>query len=180
MDEALRLFRTLLSLSCFREARIVLLFTKLDLFMKKIKRKPLSGLFPEYTGQDGDPSAALKFITHEFLSCSPDYNTTIEVVYLDTTNTAQVLSFLEDLEEKITEDLRHTAGVQYNTPVISDFGKPIQCQKWRERWLSTEPNPPLKANVQWARNHHRSGAPRRAYRIGSMVTMHRAHTRPIP
>ncbi len=111
MDEALRLFRTLLSLSYFREARIVLLLTKLDLFENNFKRKPRSVLCPEDTERDGDASALLMFITLEFLACNPYYNKKIELGYFDTTDTAHVLNFLEDLEGKITDDLRRAAGV---------------------------------------------------------------------
>jgi hypothetical protein len=111
MDEALRLFRTVPNSKYFEKSRIVLLFTKLDLFMDKIKRKPLSDLFPEYDGPHGDAGAALSFITHKFLSLNPNPKKKTEVEYLDTRDTGQVRHFLKGLERKITEDLRHTAAV---------------------------------------------------------------------
>ncbi len=111
MQEALSLFRSILGLSWFKRIQITLLFTKLDLFKEKIKRKALSDLFPEYTGPNGDASAALAFITHKFLSLNQDANRKLEARYVDTRDTERVRVFLEDLERRILEDKRHVWGI---------------------------------------------------------------------
>ncbi len=51
MDEALRLFNSILNNKWFLETSVVLFLNKKDLFQEKIKEKPLSECFPDYRGE---------------------------------------------------------------------------------------------------------------------------------
>ena len=50
MDEALRLFNSILNNKWFMETSMILFLNKKDLFLEKIKEKPLSQVFPDYQG----------------------------------------------------------------------------------------------------------------------------------
>lgn len=107
MREAVRLFESILKLPNFDDCPVFLLFTKLDLFKEKIKRKPLSDLFPEFTGPKGDRSAALQFLTDKFLSLNSKAKRKIEVHSLDTTDKEQARMFLQILTKTAMADQGH-------------------------------------------------------------------------
>lgn len=50
MDEALRLFNSILNNKWFMETSMILFLNKKDLFLEKIKEKPLTQVFPDYQG----------------------------------------------------------------------------------------------------------------------------------
>ena len=51
MDEALRLFNSILNNKWFLDTSVILFLNKKDLFQEKIKEKPLSECFPDYRGE---------------------------------------------------------------------------------------------------------------------------------
>ncbi len=51
MDEALRLFGSILNNKWFLDTSIILFLNKKDLFEQKLKERPLSIAYPEYTGK---------------------------------------------------------------------------------------------------------------------------------
>lgn len=51
MDEALRLFNSILNNKWFLDTSVILFLNKKDLFQDKIKEKPLSECFPDYRGK---------------------------------------------------------------------------------------------------------------------------------
>ena len=50
MDEALRLFNSILNNKWFMETSMILFLNKKDLFLEKIQEKPLTHVFPDYKG----------------------------------------------------------------------------------------------------------------------------------
>ena len=110
MQEALLLFESLLSSIYYKYSRIILLFTKLDLFEEKIKQKPLADYFPDFAGPINNSSAALSFLTDKFVSLNQQCDRTVEVHYIDTTNEDQVRIFLKGLEKTVLEGKGHVWG----------------------------------------------------------------------
>ena len=68
------MFESVLALSWFKQSAITLLLTKLDLFEKKIKEKPIREYFPDYTGRSDDSAAGLRFFVDKFLSLDRSKN----------------------------------------------------------------------------------------------------------
>lgn len=52
MEEALRLFNSILNNKWFLETSVILFLNKKDLFEEKLRGKPLSHCFPDYTGKN--------------------------------------------------------------------------------------------------------------------------------
>ena len=51
MDEALRLFNSILNNKWFLETSVILFLNKKDLFEQKIREKPLPDIFPDFRGK---------------------------------------------------------------------------------------------------------------------------------
>ena len=51
MEEALRLFNSILNNKWFLETSVILFLNKKDLFEEKLRGKPLSHCFPDYMGK---------------------------------------------------------------------------------------------------------------------------------
>ena len=58
MDEALRLFNSILNNKWFLDTSVILFLNKKDLFQEKIKERPLTDCFPDYRGSS--------FYTHQY------------------------------------------------------------------------------------------------------------------
>ncbi|CAM9157590.1 unnamed protein product [Chrysoparadoxa australica] len=66
MHESLDLLSQVVQNLLPRGTPIFVLLSKLDLFLEYIKAVPLSSCFPDYTGPEGDPDAALDFIKAKY------------------------------------------------------------------------------------------------------------------
>jgi guanine nucleotide-binding protein G(i) subunit alpha len=66
MEESLRVFSEITSSQWFRNTAFILFLNKSDLFAEKIKRKPLSDIFPDYKGGD-DFAKALEFVRQKYI-----------------------------------------------------------------------------------------------------------------
>jgi guanine nucleotide-binding protein G(o) subunit alpha len=107
MDEALRLFNSILNNKWFMETSMILFLNKKDLFLEKIKEKPLSQVFPDYQGrntyQDG-----INYLRERFVSLNQ--NPAKKTVYThvtcatDTNNIQFVFESVTDII--ISEHLR--------------------------------------------------------------------------
>ena len=51
MDEALRLFGSILNNKWFLDTSVILFLNKKDLFEQKLRERPLSSAYPEYRGE---------------------------------------------------------------------------------------------------------------------------------
>lgn len=65
MTESIKLFGEVTSSTWFQKTNFILFLNKMDLFKEKIKKKPLTVLFPEYKGGD-NYEEAVKFIEQKF------------------------------------------------------------------------------------------------------------------
>jgi guanine nucleotide-binding protein G(o) subunit alpha len=107
MDEALRLFNSILNNRWFLDTSVILFLNKKDLFQEKVKEKPLSDCFQDYTGrntyQDG-----VNFIRQKFVSMNRNPNRKTVYTHVtcatDTTNIQYV--FQSCTEIIISEHLR--------------------------------------------------------------------------
>lgn len=107
MDEALRLFNSILNNKWFMETSMILFLNKKDLFLEKIKEKPLTQVFPDYQGrntyQDG-----INYLRDRFVSLNQ--NPAKKTVYThvtcatDTNNIQFVFESVTDII--ISEHLR--------------------------------------------------------------------------
>ena len=82
-----------------RGATTILLFTHLDLFEAKMRKKIFKDNFPEYRGRQDDSIAARKFITQKFHNVRNGM-TIAETLFTNATDTKEfpaVLSKIEDL-----------------------------------------------------------------------------------
>lgn len=50
MEESIRVFSEITSSQWFKNTTFILFLNKMDLFAEKLKKKPLSNYFPDYTG----------------------------------------------------------------------------------------------------------------------------------
>jgi len=65
LDDALNLFKEIISMEWFQNTAIILFLNKIDIFQQKIKVFELSDHFPDYHGRT--PEDASKFIKNKFL-----------------------------------------------------------------------------------------------------------------
>ena len=75
MDEALRLFNSILNNKWFLDTSVILFLNKKDLFQEKIMERPLADCFPDFRGELQPPhslslSLSLSFITLPFYRSS--------------------------------------------------------------------------------------------------------------
>ena len=100
-QEALLLFESILYLSWFKRASIILLFTNLDIFEEKTKIRPISDYFPDYDGTDDDSDAALEFPASRFLRLAQKGDKRVEIRFIETTHAKQFQIFLRSVEETV-------------------------------------------------------------------------------
>ncbi|MCJ1403255.1 guanine nucleotide-binding protein subunit alpha [Xylographa trunciseda] len=80
VQEALRLFDSIVNSRWFKKTAFALLFTKYDKLAVKLKASPLKYYFPDFKGRD-DLEEATAYITNRFVSLSRHDDRTIEVFY---------------------------------------------------------------------------------------------------
>lgn len=83
-------------------ASVHLLFTKWDVFEDKIKRRPISDCFPDYTG-GGDPQMGLEYFTSKFAQRNRS-GKKISAHHADATDYQQMEAVLCTLEEAAQSD----------------------------------------------------------------------------
>jgi len=109
MDEALRLFNSILNNKWFLETSVILFLNKKDLFEQKIKEKPLPDIFPDFRGQNTYQDG-VNFLRDKFvrLNRNPGRKTVYTHVTCatDTNNIQFVFESVTDII--IAEHLRET------------------------------------------------------------------------
>ncbi|XP_064393535.1 guanine nucleotide-binding protein G(o) subunit alpha-like [Halichondria panicea] len=109
MEEALRLFNSILNNKWFLDTSVILFLNKKDLFERKIKERPLRDFFPDYRGQNSFQDG-VRFICDKFVRLNK--NPTRKTVYThvtcatDTSNVQFVFEAVTDII--IAEHLRET------------------------------------------------------------------------
>lgn len=108
MKESLALFEEVSNVLWFKTTPFVLFLNKTDLFREKIKRKPLTICFNDYTGPAADYDAGLEFIQKKFVGS----NTSPHDIYVhqtcatNTDNVRVVFKAVRDtLKKKILGEL---------------------------------------------------------------------------
>jgi len=126
MKEALELFHDLYNAHCFGNTHFIVVFTKLDLFTKKLARSPIQNYFPDYTGGP-DVRQAAQFFVKKFRDIaearSPSGWETIIPVLADLTTGAGTGPFWKvfDSAMKRRDDL-HLAADLFAITVLSCDG----------------------------------------------------------
>ena len=79
-----------MGLTWFKRSRIILMFTKLDLFKEKIHQSSIKEYWPDYTGQDDDWEAAKEFFVDMFVSMERCKDRDIHVFCTNATDTDDI------------------------------------------------------------------------------------------
>ena len=94
-----------MSLTWFRHSAIILLFTKLDLFVKKVKEKSIKDYSPDYTGPSSESYAGLEFFEDKLLSLNQMPDRSIETFCADITDTESFKPVLQSIMERSEQAL---------------------------------------------------------------------------
>lgn len=92
MEEALAIFESLVnSEKWWKESKIILCFTRYDIFEEKIKsgRRPLAGWFPGYMGPLTDVDACREYITTRFTDLIRNRNG-MDILYVNMIDSGHV------------------------------------------------------------------------------------------
>lgn len=98
MQEALKLFASIANSKSFTQSKMLLCFTKMDVFESKISTggSPINDYFPEYEGLPTDVAAARDFITAIFTDLLENPRE-LSIYYIDATNTDNVRTVLANI-----------------------------------------------------------------------------------
>ena len=96
--ESLLLFESDCLHTNFKGATIILLFTHLDLFEAKIRKKLFKDHFPDYTGKQDDSIAAMKFVAQKFRDVRNGM-TISKIFFANATHTKEFLAVLSEIEK---------------------------------------------------------------------------------
>ena len=82
----------------FKGATIILLFTHLDLFEAKIRKKLFKDHFPDYTGKQDDSIAAMEFVAQNFRDVRNGM-TISKIFFANATHTKEFPAVLSQIEK---------------------------------------------------------------------------------
>ncbi len=108
LDEALKLFESLLGLSCFKRFPIFLILNKMDLLLEQIKPYPITKYWPEYEGSLKDSENIITFIKNKFLEQADMAGRSIKVYPCNLTDIDSARIILDDLRIQPWERYRQT------------------------------------------------------------------------
>ena len=108
LDEALKLFESLLSLTWFKRSPIFLILSKMDLLREKIKAYPITKHWPEYEGSLDDFENVITFIKNKFLELADMAGRSVKVYPCDLTDIDSVRIILDDLKIEHWERYRQS------------------------------------------------------------------------
>jgi GTPase SAR1 family protein len=100
LKESIDQFDENINKTIFRNLPVLLVLNKYDLFVKKLKKKPLSTLFEDYDGED-DPEKAISFIEKKFRLKNSYNDQRIKTIVMSATNREDITT----LFEKVCKDL---------------------------------------------------------------------------
>ena len=95
----LTLFDSIVNSRWFVGTKILLLFTKVDLFEAKLPTSPMTTYFPDYRGSSFDE--AKDYVRERFVSLNHNESKNIDVHFLCQWNQAQMRSFLDEIEDEV-------------------------------------------------------------------------------
>lgn len=108
LEEALLLFKSLLSMTWFKRSPIFLVLNKLDLLLEKIDSHPITEYWPEYEGSHNDSNSILTFIKNKFLELADVAGRSIKVYPCNLTDIDSARIILDDLNNQPWERYHQT------------------------------------------------------------------------
>ena len=108
LEEALRLFESLLSITWFKRSAIFLILNKLDLLLEKIDSDSIRDYWPEYEGPHNDSNSILTFIKNKFLELADVAGRSVKVYPCNLTDIDSARIILDDLKNQPWERYRQT------------------------------------------------------------------------
>ncbi|KAG5190743.1 GPA4, alpha subunit of a heterotrimeric G protein [Tribonema minus] len=114
MQESIKLFRQVVGNPIFKTTPVFVFLNKRDLFEQMIRKTSLRACFPEYSGPDKDPQAAIAYVENVFRSIMgevcPGKQLYLQVV------TARVRPDMQEAWTEVKDTLRGLYGPQGSTP----------------------------------------------------------------
>ena len=100
LQDALRLFESLLSITWFKRSAIFLILSKLDLLLEKLDSDPIKDYWPEYEGSHNDSNSILTFIKNKFLELADVAGRSVKVYVCNLTDIDSARIVLDDLKNQ--------------------------------------------------------------------------------
>lgn len=108
LEEALMLFKSLLSMTWFKRSPIFLILNKMDLLREKIGSNPITKSWPEYEGSLNDSNNIVTFIKNKFLELADMAGRSVKVYPCDLTDIDSARVILDDLKNHPWERYHQT------------------------------------------------------------------------
>ncbi|KAJ5073802.1 gtp-binding protein alpha subunit [Anaeramoeba ignava] len=85
MQESIELFDEIINYQWFSETPFILVFTKLDLFLKNLEKNNFHHYFPDYNGKKGknEPNEIKEYIEKRFISLNQNQERKIQIHYVN-------------------------------------------------------------------------------------------------
>ena len=103
MQEALILFKSIISLAWFRKSSIILFLNKMDLFREKLTEKPIREYFPDYEGSDEDLDAATEYFAAKFRRLNRTERREIYTHFTNATDTNLLKITMKSVQDTIIQ-----------------------------------------------------------------------------
>lgn len=103
MKESLDLFKNIVQNKSSENRAIMLCFTKMDIFKKKVvsAERPVRDYFPEYAGEQTDTISAQNFFTEKFVELDLG-NRVSSIHHLNITDSEDVKKLIDDLKDVVS------------------------------------------------------------------------------
>ncbi|KAJ6255282.1 guanine nucleotide-binding protein g(o) subunit alpha [Anaeramoeba flamelloides] len=108
MKESMGLFESTANNEFFETLDCIILFNKIDLFEKKLKKVSLKKWFPGYTGEDDDSESAKEFISSEFIELGKNNKRSIHHFYTCGTDTENIKTVIQSMQKIILQVHQNT------------------------------------------------------------------------
>ncbi|KAI8596134.1 guanine nucleotide binding protein, alpha subunit, partial [Dissophora ornata] len=99
MEEALMLFDQVCNSQWFVETSMILFMNKTDIFRNKIQYSPIKEYFRDYTGAEGDMTAATEFFRQRFTQLNRSERKEVYVHNTDATDTNLLRNIMDSVNE---------------------------------------------------------------------------------
>jgi guanine nucleotide-binding protein subunit alpha, other len=103
MHEAMMLFESLVNGMWFKDKPIILFLNKIDLFREKLTRSPVSGFFPDYTGNDKDEEEIKQFFSDKFRAINRTADREIYIHFTNATDTTLLKNTMNSVQDMIIQ-----------------------------------------------------------------------------
>lgn len=111
MNEAIRLFKSLVNGEQFKNGPIILLLNKIDLFREKLLKSPISTYFPGYKGKDSDTETAAAYFADRFRAISRRAGREVYTYYINATDTTLMKGKMQSIQDLVIASKRHRVSL---------------------------------------------------------------------